>query len=307
MNTLYFKYALEVEHTHSITKAAYNLYMAQPNLSKAIKELEETLGIVIFERTSKGVIPTAKGKEFLEYAKKILIQIEKMESLQLSENKKCQNFNIAVPGSSYISSCISKFIAKLDTEQDIDVNIKEMNSADIINAVSDGQYNMGVIHYPVEYENYFLDFLKDKNLMYEMIWEFEHLLIMSQDSPIAEKLDITKEDLEHLIEVIHGDAYVPYINGMPKKNISSKRITLYERSGQLELLHNVPNTFMWASPVPEATLNRYGLIHRKCTHLATKCKDVIIFPEGYKFTELDKKFADELYSAKNSVSFSEYV
>ena len=69
MNTLYFKYAVEVEKTHSITKAASNLYMAQPNLSKAIKELEDTLEINIFERTSKGVFPTAKGKEFLEYAK----------------------------------------------------------------------------------------------------------------------------------------------------------------------------------------------------------------------------------------------
>ena len=58
MNTLFFKYAIEVEQTRSITKAAENLYMAQPNLSKAIRELEETLGFPIFVRSSKGVIPT---------------------------------------------------------------------------------------------------------------------------------------------------------------------------------------------------------------------------------------------------------
>ena len=45
MNTLYFKYAVEVEQTRSITQAAENLFMAQPNLSKAIKELEEYYGI----------------------------------------------------------------------------------------------------------------------------------------------------------------------------------------------------------------------------------------------------------------------
>lgn len=44
---LIFKYAIEVEQTRSITKAAENLYMAQPNLSKAIRELEETLGFPI--------------------------------------------------------------------------------------------------------------------------------------------------------------------------------------------------------------------------------------------------------------------
>ncbi len=69
MNTLYFKYAVEVERLGSITQAADNLYMAQPNLSKAIKELEDSLGISIFKRTSKGVIPTQKGAEFLIYAK----------------------------------------------------------------------------------------------------------------------------------------------------------------------------------------------------------------------------------------------
>ena len=58
MNTQHLKYAVEVERTGSITQAADNLYMAQPNLSKAIKELEDTLGISIFRRTSKGVVPT---------------------------------------------------------------------------------------------------------------------------------------------------------------------------------------------------------------------------------------------------------
>lgn len=58
MNTLYFKDALEIERTRSITKAADNLYMAQPNLSKAVKELEETFKFPIFERSSRGVVPT---------------------------------------------------------------------------------------------------------------------------------------------------------------------------------------------------------------------------------------------------------
>ena len=56
LNTLHFKYAIEVERTGSITQAAENLFMGQPNLSKAIMELEETLGFQIFQRTPKGVI-----------------------------------------------------------------------------------------------------------------------------------------------------------------------------------------------------------------------------------------------------------
>lgn len=58
MNILYLKYALEVAKTGSIMKAADRLYMAQPNLSRAIKELESSLGISIFERTGRGMVPT---------------------------------------------------------------------------------------------------------------------------------------------------------------------------------------------------------------------------------------------------------
>ncbi len=307
MNTLYFKYAVEVERTRSITKAASNLYMAQPNLSKAIKELEDTLEIDIFERTSKGVFPTAKGKEFLEYAKKILIQIEKMESLKISKNRICQNFSIAVPGSSYISLCISDFISELNFSQDININVERMNSVDIVNSVADGKYNLGIVHYPLDYESYFMDFLRDKNVGSENIWTFEHLLIMSERNPLAGDSDISAEKLGNLIEIIQDDTYVPYINGVSKKNLSSKRIVLHERDSQLELLCKIPDAFMWTSPVPEYILKRYGLIHRKCSHLSSKYRDLLVFQNGYRFSELDRKFADKLYSAKNSVSFIEYI
>lgn len=70
MNLLHLKYAIEIEKTQSINKAAENLYMGQPNLSRAIKELERSMGVKIFQRTSKGMIPTPEGIEFLGYAKK---------------------------------------------------------------------------------------------------------------------------------------------------------------------------------------------------------------------------------------------
>lgn len=58
MNTLHLKYIVEIERTGSITLAAKNLYMNQPNLSKAVKEFEEYIGAEIFKRTTKGIIPT---------------------------------------------------------------------------------------------------------------------------------------------------------------------------------------------------------------------------------------------------------
>ena len=81
MNIQHLKYALEVAKQKSISKASRSLYMGQPNLSRAIKELEDELGIIIFERTSKGIKPTPDGEEFLQYAKRILLQIEEVEDI----------------------------------------------------------------------------------------------------------------------------------------------------------------------------------------------------------------------------------
>lgn len=72
MNLHHIQYALEVERTGSITQAAENLYMNQPNLSKAIRELEEQIGYKIFNRTPKGISPTRKGEVFLLRSRKIL-------------------------------------------------------------------------------------------------------------------------------------------------------------------------------------------------------------------------------------------
>lgn len=72
MNILHMKYAVEIAKVGSINKASETLLMAQPNLSRSIKELEADLGITIFDRTSKGMLLTPEGEEFIGYAKNIL-------------------------------------------------------------------------------------------------------------------------------------------------------------------------------------------------------------------------------------------
>ena len=97
MNLLHMKYAVEVAEASSITKAAEKLYMGQPNLSRAIRELEDTLGIKIFKRTSKGIVPTPQGDEFLRYARKILSQVDAVEQLYRGEKTRARRFSITVP------------------------------------------------------------------------------------------------------------------------------------------------------------------------------------------------------------------
>lgn len=314
MNTQYFKYAVEVEKTGSITQAAENLFMAQPNLSKAIKELEDTLGIVIFERTPRGVSPTAAGKEFLDYAKRILIQLEKMESISIprSERESRQTMRVSIPRGSYISTAFASFISSLDMTKGINIAFQETGSLQTLTNVTENGYDFGILRYQTMYENYFLHYFKDKSLASELIWEFSCLALMSADHPMAKLETIDIEELRQVsVEIVHGDNLVPYLPAdelmpnPPGGDPTSKRIFVYERGSQFELLAKVKNSFMWVSPIPQDLLDRYNLVQRVCHMENNKFKDVLIYPKHYKFTTVDKLFLNKVYEAKNEVALAE--
>lgn len=86
MNLMHLKYVVEIDKTRSISKAAENLYMGQPNLSRSIKELEQSLQITIFKRTPKGIEVTPDGEEFIQYAKKFLPMSKRLKKVY-SERK----------------------------------------------------------------------------------------------------------------------------------------------------------------------------------------------------------------------------
>lgn len=311
MNTQHLKYAIEVERTCSITQAAENLYMGQPSLSKAIRDLEDSLGYAIFERTSKGVTPTQKGIKFLSYARNILHQIEKMEALSDAAGTNVQNFNISIPRGSYIADAVTNFVAELDESKGIEVNVQETNSMQVISNITDGPFNLGIIRYQAEYENYFYDYLTEKQLRYEPLWEFEYLALMSMNHPLAQNETIEQKELKEFTQIVHGDTAVPYLmqSGTAKtdeRKDTSKRIYVYDRCSQYDLLSSIPSAYMWVSPIPEKWLKLYHLVQRKCKASGNRYKDVFIYPKDYKFTELDRRFIDKLSQTKNEVSFKDY-
>ena len=81
MNTQHLQYVVEIERMRSISQAAENLFIGQPNLSRILHDMEDSLGFKIFERTSRGVRPTERGTIFLQHAKSILREMDSIEAL----------------------------------------------------------------------------------------------------------------------------------------------------------------------------------------------------------------------------------
>ncbi|MBQ7226394.1 MAG: LysR family transcriptional regulator [Clostridia bacterium] len=302
MNIQYLKYALEVDKHKSISKAARELFMGQPNLSRAIKELEDDLGITIFERNSKGVSPTPDGEEFLQYARRILLQINEVEDIYKIGKKKKSSFSACVPRAGYIAYAFAELSKNIDTQSPAEIFYKETNSMRTINNVVKGDYNLGIIRYLTTFEKYFESLFLEKNLVAETITEFSYVLAMSQNNPLAKKKNIKPEDLGEYIEIAHADPYVPSLPVIDVKKAEmsefvDKRIYVFERASQYMLLENVPNTFMWISPIPDEMLEQHNLIERECSFSKKKYKDVLIYRQGYKLTDLDKMFIENVKKA----------
>ncbi|MBQ8392235.1 MAG: LysR family transcriptional regulator [Clostridia bacterium] len=306
MNIQYLKYAIEVEKNKSISKAAKNLYMGQPNLSRAIKELEDSLGIIIFERNSKGITVTPHGEEFLQYAKRILSQIDELEDIYKTGKTNKQQFSACVPRAGYIAYAFGELAKSIKTDTPAEIFYKETNSMRAINNILRGEYNLAIIRYQETFEKYFESMFKEKNLVSKTITEFSYVLAMSINNPLAKKEVINPEDLSDYIEIAHADPYVPSlpIIDVKKAEMSEfvdKRIYVFERASQYMLLEQVPNTFMWVSPMPDEMLANNNLVERQCDYMKKKYKDVLIYRENYRLTDIDKRFIALVLKAKEGM------
>lgn len=306
MNLLHLKYAVEVAKTKSINKAAENLFMSQPNLSRAIKELEEELGIEIFKRTSKGITVTDEGEEFLQYARRILFQINEVEEIYTNGRKKTQQFSVCVPRAGYFASAFTAFAKHLSTENPAEIFYKETNSMRTIDCLLRGEFNLGVIRYQTSFEQYFNSFFEEKGLVPQVLFEFSYSLLISENSPLARQDSIKTTDLSNYIEISHGDPYVPTLPliNVKKAELSQyvdKRIYVFERASQLSLLETLPNSFMWASPIHKDILARNHLILKECNISKKRYKDVLVYRKGYHLTKLDRLFLEKLEEEKNKL------
>ncbi len=302
MNILHMKYAVEVARLGSLNKAADSLLVAQPNVSRSIKELESDLGITIFNRSVKGMSLTLEGERFIRYAQGILEQIERVENVYKKQSPKKQRLSVSVPRACYISEAFTEFSKSLG-EEAAEIFYVETNSRQTLQNVMENFYKLGIIRYAEGDDRACREMLEEKGLCCELVGEFSYSLIMSRRHPLADKPEITFTDLAPYIEIAHTDPFVS--DSVPLRSmreelpeITDRRIFIYERASQFDLLRENPETFMWVSPISGEVLDRYDLICRGCAENQIRYKDVLIYREGYRLNRQDRAFITALCNSR---------
>ncbi len=308
MDLSHIKYAVEVEKTKSITKAAENLFMGQPNLSRSIRELEQSLGIKIFKRTSKGVIPTEQGEEFLNRAKSILSEVEKIEGMHSKSLHSGLTFSISAPEAFYITQAFASMISGLPSLKNICFNYIVTDNLNVMDNVSQNGHDLGIIRFNSEQEKYYMKLLKEKSLVAEQILEFEYVVLMSVSHSLSGKENIFYRDLSDYIELSGRDQHANSLQIQEAKTELpvhdgkyGKHLLTSGHVSQLYLLSSVSSAYMWASPVPAGVLKQYKLVQRGCGDVKLRYSDYLIYRKDYKFNDHDNKFISELQKVKNEI------
>jgi DNA-binding transcriptional LysR family regulator len=295
MNLSYLKYAVEVEKTGSVTKAAQNFYMNQPHLSKIIRELERDLGCPIFDRTSKGMVPTKKGEEFLRYARTILVQEEHINALCARNEERALEISVCGPRAAHIGYAFNLFLKDLMPLPTMSARYMEANTRDTVRKVAAKEADLGIVRCQSLYESYCLKMLQDENLAYRQLWEFPACVIMGQKHPLACRDHLTYLDFADSIELVQGDIQKPSFTfesdefSVTRVN-SQKTVSVYDRGSQFELLRQLPSSYIWSSPVPYETLKLYGLVQRPCSYPGNLHRDFLIYRSGYRFSKPENEF-----------------
>lgn len=189
------KYIIEVVNCGSITEASKRLYISQPSLSNAIKELENEYNIEIFTRTSKGISLSADGVEFLSYARQIIEQTELLENRYKTKKFPKKISSISTQHYAFSVNAFSNLIQSMNPDT-YDFTLRETKTFEIIEDVANFNSEIGIIYLNDFNTKVISKLLKDNNLQFTELFTAKPHVFISKDNPLSNRSLVTIQDLK---------------------------------------------------------------------------------------------------------------
>ena len=186
MNTQHLQYLIEIERTRSVSQAAENLFIGQPNLSRILHEMEANLGFKIFVRTSIGARATERGAIFLQHAKSIIRELERIDALgprHPVENR----LRICIPRAAFILDLTADYLNTLPVAQNLDSVVRECHARQAIEMLENGEVEVGIIRFRSEYRDYFEEQSVSRGFGFQILSRYRYQLLLPKTHAQAEQ------------------------------------------------------------------------------------------------------------------------
>ena len=189
------KYIVTVAETGNITEAAKRLFISQPSLTNAVRELENEMQVTIFNRTTKGVVVTNEGDVFLSYARQILEQVGLLEEKYLNVKERRPRFSVSCQHYSFAVNAFVDVIKAFDANQ-YDFTLRETQTYEIIEDVSKLRSEIGILYVSSKNEEIIGKLLKQNDLEFQELFIAKPHVFIYSKHPLAERENIALEELE---------------------------------------------------------------------------------------------------------------
>lgn len=296
--------AMEIYRLGSVKKAANKLYIGQPNLSRQLIDLEDELGVVLFERSAKGMAATPEGEVVFEYADKLFRQATMIEDYCKTIRKNVRSFSLAALNADYIIDAFSRFAELVGSENPIEFYYIEADTEQIINSILYNQCRLGMIRYDKAYDSDFREFFAEKNISFEPINDCPCVIAVSKRTVLSAPDSVSLQQLKMsaYTEVKYNDIYVPFAaetQGKIEVQATNERVIyVSSRASQMELVSRNTKSYMMTAPLTDQQLEKYELVQFDITDSEREYRDVFIHSSDYTLSEIDNLFLDELMKSK---------
>ncbi len=189
------KYVTTIANIGSISEAAKRLFVSQPSLTKAIKELEKEMGITIFDRTNKGITVSKEGERFLGYARQVLEQAALLEEQYKSQSGGKKQFSVSTQHYSFAVNAFVELLKGADIDQ-YDVSLRETQTYEIIDDVAHMKSEIGLLFYN-DFNRPVLEKLIHTNeLTFTELFTAHPHIFIGKNHPLANKDVVSMDELE---------------------------------------------------------------------------------------------------------------
>ena len=195
MNITQIKYVLQIARSASMRDAATKLFISQPALSASVRELEEELGLLLFERTNKGITLTDEGREFVSYAKKAVGQYEILEDRYLSGDQDKQRFSVSTQHYNFAIRAFTAVLQDSDPEKYV-FSIHETKTRDVLEDVRTLKSEVGIISFSGANEDVIKKLFKEYQLEFTPLMQRETYVYVWEDHELAGQEEISIDEMQ---------------------------------------------------------------------------------------------------------------
>lgn len=189
------KYAVKVAECGSITEASRRLFVSQPSITASIRDLEDEMGVHIFDRTNKGVVVSEEGETFLGYARQVLEQADLMEHRYKGDVEQVPHFSVSCQHYSFAVNAFIDVIRAFDAAR-YDFTIREEQTHEIIEDVAHMRSELGILYLSNRNREVIEKMLAANDLVFERLFTAAPHVFLSSGHPLAGRAHVSLEDLE---------------------------------------------------------------------------------------------------------------